>query len=71
MTFEIVGTAGHPNNQIGNYVLAWELFPNADMDYQDVVFELTGAVPVPEPTSCALIACGLIAAALLARCPRR
>jgi len=73
VTFEIVGVAGHPNNQIGNYVLAWEVFPNTDMDYQDVVFELSGAVPVPvpEPTSCALIACGLLAAALFPRCPRR
>jgi hypothetical protein len=73
VTFEIVGVAGHPNNQIGNYVLAWELFPNTDMDYQDVVFELSGAVPVPvpEPTSCALFACSLLAAALFPRCPRR
>jgi hypothetical protein len=52
-------------------VLAWELFPNTDMDYQDVVFELSGAVPVPVPTSCALIACSLLAAARFPRRPRR
>ena len=47
VTFEIIGTAGHPNNQVGNYVLGWEYF--ADYDFQDGVFELSGAVPVPEP----------------------
>jgi hypothetical protein len=51
VTFEIIGNAGHPNNQIGNYVVGWEAFPNDDLDFQDVVYEISGAVPVPEPAS--------------------
>jgi hypothetical protein len=51
VTFEIIGNAGHPNNQIGNYVLAWEYWLNDDLDFQDGVYELSGAVPVPEPAS--------------------
>lgn len=51
VTFEIIGNAEHPKNQLGNFVLAWEIFPNNDLDYQDIVFELSGAVPVPEPTA--------------------
>jgi hypothetical protein len=51
VTFEIIGNAGHPNNQIGSYVVGWEAFPNDDFDFQDVVYEISGAVPVPEPAS--------------------
>jgi hypothetical protein len=51
VTFRISGVDGHPNNQIGNYVLAWEYFSNDDLDYQDVVFEINGVVPVPEPST--------------------
>lgn len=51
VTFRISGANGHPNNQIGNYVLAWEYFSNDDLDYQDVVFEISGVVPVPEPSA--------------------
>jgi hypothetical protein len=51
VTFRISGIDGHPSNQIGNYVLAWEYFDNDDLDYQDIVFEIGGVVPtvVPEP----------------------
>jgi hypothetical protein len=67
VTFEIVGNAGHPNNQIGNYVLGWEYFPNDDLDFQDAVYELSGAVPVPEPASG--LPAGLVLACL--SCARR
>jgi hypothetical protein len=49
VTFEIVGNAGHPNNQMGNYVVGWEYFPQNDLDYQDVVYEISDAAPLPEP----------------------
>jgi hypothetical protein len=67
VTFEIIGNEGRPSNQIGNYVLAWEIFPTNDLDYQDNVFELNGAVPVPEPTVWSLI----ISAILGVMCQRR
>jgi hypothetical protein len=51
VTFEIIGNAGYPNNPIGNYVVGWDAFSNDDLDFQDVVYEISGAVPVPEPTS--------------------
>jgi hypothetical protein len=67
VTFEIVGNAGHPNNAIGSYVLAWE-DSLLDNDYQDAVFEISGVVPVPEPGMAALAASGALMAA---RCGRR
>lgn len=52
VTFRISGADGRANNQIGNYVLAWEYFSNDDLDFQDVVFEISGVTPiaVPEPS---------------------
>ena len=60
VTFEIIGNAGHPNNQIGNFVVGWEAFPNDDLDFQDVVYEISGAMPVPEPLSLLLVDCGCV-----------
>ena len=51
VTFEIVGNAGRPTNVIGNYVLAWEAAPINDVDYQDIVYELSGVAPIPTPGS--------------------
>jgi hypothetical protein len=51
VTFEIIGGTRHPNNQNGNYLVGWEAFPNDDLDFQDVVYEISGAIPVPEPAS--------------------
>ncbi|WP_148074868.1 hypothetical protein [Bythopirellula goksoeyrii] len=59
VTFEIIGAAGHPDNVVGNYIVGFEAFPNDDLDYQDLVFELSGVVPVPEPGTWLL---GLLAA---------
>jgi hypothetical protein len=70
VTYEIIGNAGHPNNQIGNYVLAWEYWWNDDLDFQDGVYELSGAVPLPEPASC-LMAGLLLALLSCARWRRR
>jgi hypothetical protein len=49
VTFEIIGNAGHPNNAIGNLVLAWE-DSGLDDDYQDLIIEISGVAPVPEPS---------------------
>jgi hypothetical protein len=67
VTFEIIGTSGHPNNHVGNYITAWECFFGTDDDYQDLVFELGGAVPVPEPGTGSLALVGLFSLALFRR----
>jgi hypothetical protein len=67
VTYEIIGNAGHPNNQIGNYVVGWEYFPTDDLDFQDAVYEISGAVPVPEPVSWLMV--GIAIASL--SCARR
>lgn len=59
VTFRISGADGHASNQIGNYVLAWEYFSNDDLDFQDVVFEIGGVIPVPEPSGLHLVALAL------------
>jgi hypothetical protein len=51
VAFEIIGSDGHPNNQVGSYVIGFEVFPNSDLDFQDVVYELSGVTAVPEPAS--------------------
>ena len=52
VTFQIVGNSGHPTNAIGAYVLAWEVGgSNSDNDYQDLVYEISGLRPVPEPAT--------------------
>jgi hypothetical protein len=51
VTFEIIGSDGHPNNQVGSYVIGFEVFRNDDLDFQDVVYELSGVTAVPEPAS--------------------
>jgi hypothetical protein len=57
VTFRIVGNEGRPTNPIGAYVLGWEAgASNADNDYQDVVFEISGVSAVPEPMSAAPLA---------------
>jgi hypothetical protein len=56
VTFEIVGNVGRPANAVGNYVIAFEAFPNDDLDFNDVVFELGGVTPVAEPTATGLLA---------------
>ena len=63
VTFEIIGTEGHPENQVGDYVIGWEYFTLDDFDFQDVVFELSGVIPVPEPAAWLLVLSALL-------CPR-
>ena len=53
-TFKIVGNAGRPSNVIGNLVLAWEGTPANDIDFQDMVYEISGVEAVPEPTGWAI-----------------
>jgi hypothetical protein len=60
VTFEIIGNVGRPANVVGNYVLGWDLPSNRDGDYQDVVYEINGAAPIPEPASWVIIATALL-----------
>jgi len=60
VTFEIVGATGHPNNQVGNYVIGWEYFPADDLDFQDLVFEMSGVAPVPEPAALLSLVASLV-----------
>jgi hypothetical protein len=55
VTFEIIGNDGHPNNAIGSFVVGFEYFPADDLDFQDVVYELSGVTALPEPTTSALL----------------
>lgn len=58
VTWRITGGAG---NTVGNYVLAWEDLPGGgDQDYNDLVVEVGGAAPVPEPATMLLFGTGLI-----------
>lgn len=68
VTFEIVRDTGHPQNTIGNYVIAWEDSDGFDNDFNDVVVEVSGLQPVPEPEAwtLALIGIGVLLAGALA-----
>lgn len=55
-TFVITG-----GTSAGNYVLAWEDLPDlGDADYQDLVVEVSGVQPVPEPTTILLFGLGVL-----------
>jgi hypothetical protein len=52
---------GYSSNTLGNYVIAWEDLPGGgDKDYNDLVVEVTGAAPVPEPATMLLFGTGLV-----------
>jgi len=60
-TFLITG-----GESAGSYAICWEDLPNlGDMDYQDLVVEVNGVAPVPEPATVALL--GLSTVVLLRR----
>jgi len=46
----------------GNYVIAWEDMPkeSSDVDYQDLIVEVTGVYPVPEPATILLLGLGVL-----------
>jgi hypothetical protein len=67
VTSEIIDNVGHPNNRIGNYVVGFEIFPNDDLDFQDVVYELSGVTAVPEPGGALLILVGTLIPAVRIR----
>ncbi len=59
VTFLISGNDGFASNVIGNYVVAWEdYWELGDQDYNDLVVEVSGATPVPEPGTLALLLFG-------------
>jgi hypothetical protein len=60
ITYRIIGSSGRADNQVGAYVLAWEQ-DNwlGDRDYNDLIVEVSGVSPVPEPATLALLGLGL------------
>lgn len=60
-TFLITG-----GDSAGNYAICWEDLPDlGDRDYQDLVVEVSGVTPVPEPATVALL--GLSSVVLIRR----
>jgi hypothetical protein len=60
VSFQITGNQDYPENAIGNYVIAWEDLHAGnewgafDGDYGDLIVELAGVQPLPEPYSAVL-----------------
>ena len=62
VTWLIAGVAGHPDNHVGAFVIAFEdLSGLGDRDYNDLVVEVRGVsdAPIPLPATLALVAAGL------------
>ena len=64
VTWRIVGNNGFGGNEIGNYVMGWEDLSGTgslngfDADYNDLVVEVSGAMPIPEPLTLTLMMLG-------------
>ena len=75
VTWLITGNVGHPGNEIGAYVIAFEdlPIPGSDQDYNDLVVEVRGVqdAVVPEPSTLLLLGSGVVALAGFGRRRRR
>ena len=64
VTWRIAGNSGFSDNEVGNYVMGWEDLSGTgglggfDADYNDLVVEVSGVVPVPEPMTLTLMLLG-------------
>ena len=56
------------DNVIGNYIIAWEDQDLGDMDYNDLVLEVSGVqTAIPEPVTILLMGSGLIGLTVIGR----
>jgi hypothetical protein len=70
VTWKITGNTSRSDNVLSNYVIAWEDLDfrgSTDKDYNDLVVEIHGAPPVPEPSTLMLFGSGLSGLLFLAK----
>jgi hypothetical protein len=70
VTWKITGSDQEHQNNLGNYVVAWEDLDfrcSTDRDYNDLVVEVSGAAPVPEASTLMLFGSGLSGLLFFAR----
>ncbi|MFB3908179.1 MAG: PEP-CTERM sorting domain-containing protein [Candidatus Eisenbacteria bacterium] len=71
VTYRIIDNVGHPDNVLGNYIVAWEDMAPGDQDFNDLVVEVNGVNPIPEPATLTLLGLGFGAMGLATRIRRK